>query len=105
MATPTPAPAASEEALEVEPAAVSRNPLLQAHKQLADSAPLSLEATEAAVFSVPPQDAPQGGALLVQGGGGGVWRRYSDEKDTWFVSKDTGETSWELPEGCIEERG
>ncbi len=28
------------------------------------------------------------------------WKRYADETDVWFVSCDTGETAWEVPEGA-----
>ena len=30
----------------------------------------------------------------------GVWERFSDAGDTWFVHSRTGESVWELPPGA-----
>ena len=30
----------------------------------------------------------------------GVWERFSDAGDTWFVHSKTGESVWELPPGA-----
>ena len=35
----------------------------------------------------------------------GVWERFSDEAETWFVHSRTGESVWELPPGASAAAG
>lgn len=86
MATTAPA---TPEATEPELIVTTHNPLQKAHDE-SDILGI-ISTTEGGIES----------QHILQRGS--IWKRYRDEKDTWYVSKDTGDTAWSAPEGSIIE--